>query len=89
MCVAEFPRDVQLLFTGEEELLTTGSSDGGLREEPMAGGSNEGQREVESSVLRELMRLGAGLVEAGVGFVGCQKVVHPLLKDYWRENVSW
>ena len=54
-------------------------------EEPLA---SDGVQEIEAHALRQLMKLGSCLVEEGVGFVGCQKVVHPLLKDYWRERVS-
>ena len=54
-------------------------------EEPLA---SDGVQEIEAHALRQLMRLGSCLVEEGVGFVGCQKVVHPLLKDYWRERAS-
>ena len=73
MSTAEFPRDVQLVSEG-----SSGS----------AGGCGLGWKEVESAVLAHLMRLADHLVELGVGFVGCQKVVHPLLKDYWQEKVS-
>ena len=60
----------------------------GVREILDFGASSEEWQEVESGVLKELMRLAVHLVEAGVRFVGCQKVVHPLIKDYWRKKVS-
>ena len=62
---------------------------GGEQREVGYRASSEGWGEAESAVLGQLMRLADHLVEAGVGFVGCRKVVHPLLKDYWRQNVSW
>ena len=39
-------------------------------------------------MLRRLMSGASRLVAMGVRFVGCQKAMHPLLKDYWRENVK-
>ena len=47
----------------------------------------EGGREMERVAVRRLMRVASHLVEMGVRFVSCQKVIHPLLKDYWREKV--
>lgn len=36
----------------------------------------------------QIMRLMERLVEEeGVGFVGCQKCIHPLIKDYLKEKV--
>ena len=42
---------------------------------------------VEGLVLDGLLSLAAGLVSSGVGMVGCQKCVHPLVKEYLREEV--
>lgn len=47
----------------------------------------EGRSRVEGVVLRRLMRVASCLIEMGVRFVGCQKVMHPLLKAYWRDKV--
>ena len=47
----------------------------------------QGRRGIEEVVLRRLMRLADSLVEMGVKFVGCQKTIHPLVKDYFREKV--
>ncbi|CAI8055910.1 McKusick-Kaufman/Bardet-Biedl syndromes putative chaperonin, partial [Geodia barretti] len=62
------------------------ASSDGQREIEDFGASREEWKEVESVVLKGLMRLAVHLVEAGVRFVGCQKVVHPLIKDYWRQE---
>ena len=47
-----------------------------------------GRQEVETAILGQLLSLAECLVAMGVGFVACQKCMHPLLKDYLRENVS-
>ena len=39
-------------------------------------------------VVDKLMGVASHLVELGVGLVGCQKCVHPRVKDYLRQNVS-
>jgi hypothetical protein len=36
----------------------------------------------------KLMGVAAHLVDLGAGLVGCQKCVHPQVKDYLREKVS-
>ncbi len=38
--------------------------------------------------LEQLLSMGRGLVEEGVGLVACQKCVHPVLRDYLRSEVS-
>ena len=38
-------------------------------------------------VLEKLMGMASHLVQLGVGFVGCQKCVHPRVKDYLRQKV--
>ncbi len=42
---------------------------------------------VEDVVWEELVELADTLVKRGVGLLGCQKVVHPLLKERLREQV--
>ncbi len=42
---------------------------------------------VEALVLEELLGLADTLAMRGVGMLGCQKVVHPLLKERLREQV--
>ena len=39
-------------------------------------------------VVDKLMGVAAHLVELGAGLVGCQKCIHPQVKDYLRQNVS-
>ena len=39
-------------------------------------------------VLSKLVGVASRVVELGAGLVGCQKCVHPLLKDYFNEKVS-
>lgn len=46
-----------------------------------------GREAIESLMLRRLMSLASCLVDMGVKFVGCQKIIHPLVKDYWRDMV--
>ncbi|XP_077171964.1 molecular chaperone MKKS [Paroedura picta] len=41
---------------------------------------------VEAAVLDQLLNLGQRIVKDGVGLVICQKVIHPALKQYLREN---
>ena len=41
----------------------------------------------EDMVITRLMGVASRVVELGAGLVGCQKCVHPLLKDYLREKV--
>lgn len=43
---------------------------------------------VEDVVLEQLMKIFEQTIEMGVGMVGCQKVIHPLVKDYLREKVQ-
>ena len=38
-------------------------------------------------VLGQLMSVADRLVAMGVKFVACQKVMHPLLKHFWRDKV--
>ena len=81
--VPDFPRDLTLTTDSSpplaaEEAAAPTASDGG-------GGK---ALEVESAVLKQLMGLAVNLVNEGVGFVGCQKVMHPLFKDYCREKVG-
>ena len=71
-----------------QEMIDFEASSDGQREIEDFGASSEEWKEVESVVLKGLMRLAVHLVEAGVMFIGCQKVVHPLIKDYWRQEVS-
>lgn len=52
--------------------------------DPTASG---GRQEVELAVLRQLIAVADRLVQMEVGFVACQKCMHPLLKDYLREKV--
>ena len=49
--------------------------------------ATDGKQELEAVVLGQLMRVASHLVTMGVQFVGCQKVMHPLLKDFLREKV--
>ena len=39
-------------------------------------------------IVDKLMGVGSHLVNLGVGLVGCQKCVHPQVKEYLREQVS-
>nr|XP_056712692.1 molecular chaperone MKKS [Euleptes europaea] len=41
---------------------------------------------LEAAVLDLLFNLGQRMVKDGVGLVICQKVIHPALKQYWKEN---
>ncbi|XP_015262482.1 PREDICTED: McKusick-Kaufman/Bardet-Biedl syndromes putative chaperonin, partial [Gekko japonicus] len=41
---------------------------------------------LEAAVLDQLLRLGQRMVKDGVGLVICQKVIHPALKQYLKEN---
>ena len=54
-----------------------------VTEDPSATG---GRHDLEMVVLRRLMGVASHLVEMGIRFVGCQKVIHPLLRDFWREK---
>ena len=49
-------------------------------------GVSAGEAEIEAGVLKELLKMADHLVGLGVHFVGCQKVMHPVLKDFWREK---
>ena len=42
----------------------------------------------EDVIIDKLMGVAFHLVDLGVGLVGCQKCVHPQIKDYLREKVS-
>ncbi|XP_048363662.1 McKusick-Kaufman/Bardet-Biedl syndromes putative chaperonin-like [Sphaerodactylus townsendi] len=41
---------------------------------------------LEAAVLDQLLSLGQRMVKDGVGLVVCQKVIHPALKQYLKEN---
>ena len=41
----------------------------------------------EDVIVDKLMGMATHLVGMGVGLVGCQKCVHPQVKDYLREKV--
>ena len=43
---------------------------------------------LDDVVVEKLMSVASNLVQLGVGLVGCQKCVHPQLKDYLRAKVS-
>ena len=43
---------------------------------------------VDQVYLAQLMDVGRGLVERGVGLVACQKCVHPVLQDYLHKEAS-
>lgn len=43
---------------------------------------------LDDVVVAKLMGVASDLVQLGVGFVGCQKCVHPQLKDYLKEKVK-
>lgn len=42
----------------------------------------------EDVIIDKLMGMASYLVDLGVGLIGCQKCVHPQIKDYLREKVS-
>lgn len=46
-----------------------------------------GNRTMEVAVVQQLKTVAINLVEEGVGFVGCQKCIHPTVKEYLREQV--
>ena len=46
-----------------------------------------GNRTMEVAVVQQLRTVAINLVEEGVGFVGCQKCIHPTVKEYLREQV--
>lgn len=46
-----------------------------------------GREAVEASILDILLQLADRLVEEGVALVGCQKCVHPLVKERLRQHV--
>lgn len=39
-------------------------------------------------IVDKLMGVASHLAELGVGLVGCQKCVHPQIKDYLKDKVS-
>lgn len=43
---------------------------------------------VEDAVVQELLKLAGEMVKMGVGFVGCQMCVHPVLREELERNVS-
>ena len=43
---------------------------------------------MEEVIVQQLMAVAENLVQEGVGFVGCQKCIHPLIKEYLREQVG-
>lgn len=47
-----------------------------------------GGRTVEDVIVQQLMAVAESLVQDGVGLVGCQKCIHPLVKEYLREQVG-
>jgi len=47
-----------------------------------------GSRTMEAAVVQQLRTVAVNLVEEGVGFVGCQKCIHPTVKEYLREQVK-
>ena len=51
--------------------------------------SDVGDIAVEDVILEQLLKIFSQLLEMKVGLVGCQKVIHPLAKDYLREKVSF
>lgn len=48
-----------------------------------------GTAAVEKVTLAQLMAMAERLVQQGVGFWGCQKCVHPLVKEYLTEEVNY
>ena len=42
---------------------------------------------IESAVLRQMLKVADWLLAAGVGVVACQKCVHPALRQYLRDKV--
>ena len=48
-----------------------------------------GSEGFEQAELQRLRAMAETLVERGVGLVGCQKVVHPLLHQLLRRKVGW
>lgn len=42
---------------------------------------------MEAAVVQQLRTVAMNLVQEGVGFVGCQKCIHPTVKEYLREQV--
>ena len=52
------------------------------------GGGLDGRTAVEEAVLQQMLELAANLVTLGVGFVGCQKCIHPLIKDFFKQKVT-
>ena len=44
--------------------------------------------DMDAVLEEELMSIGRGLVERGVGLVACQKCVHPALQDYLNKKVG-
>ena len=47
-----------------------------------------GPEQFESAAVARMREAASQLVEFGVGFVGCQKVVHPVIKQLLRRKVN-
>ena len=45
-------------------------------------------KQVRGAELQELLALARDLVKMGVGFVGCQKCIHPMMREALESNVS-
>ena len=43
---------------------------------------------VDDVYVEQLLNMGRGLVDKGVGLVGCQKCIHPLLQDFLHQEVG-
>lgn len=43
---------------------------------------------VDDVYLEQLMNVGRGLVDKGVGLVACQKCIHPVLQDFLHKEVG-
>ena len=76
-CVCTLDKDTMMFADFPEGVSLEAEPDSGLADTAF-----------DDVVVERLMGVASHLVELGVGFVGCQKCIHPQVKDYLREKVS-
>lgn len=45
------------------------------------------KKDLEDSAVQQMLSLCGKLIQQGVGFVGCQKCIHPAVRDYLKIKV--